>query len=529
MFNAHHDRRLGQELTMTEPTVNYASSSLGDDALEAAFEQALRTIRAERPAPQPLVIGGEELFTGDVVVREDPCHAGVVIGAAHVATDDDVTRAVAAAKTAAGPWRRTPYAERVAMLRAAREDIAQEIAYLSAVVSAETGKTRLEAVGETTEVLDMIAHYCDLMVENDGYCAPLKPSGGDTNFDVMVPYGAFAVISPFNFPVALSIGMMVAALVTGNSVVLKPSDKTPRSTAEIAGMLRRHLPAGVLNVVSGGAEVGQALAKSDVDGIAFTGSAHVGWELVATRSPSGLPRPVLAEMGGQNPAVVAASADLDAAAQGIVRSAFGLSGQKCSACRRVVVDRRVADDLIAALVRETEKLVVGDPLDPASNLGPVIDDSIAARIDDAIATAQQDGRVVTGGRIDRPGNFFAPIIVTDLPLGHRLTRDELFAPFLAVTAVDDFDAALAEANAVDYGLSAGVFSGEQAEIDRFLDEIQAGVIYVNRAAGATTGAWPGVQSFCGWKLSGSTGKGGLGLWYLPGFMKEQSRTFAGQQ
>jgi 1-pyrroline-5-carboxylate dehydrogenase len=180
----------------------------------------------------------------------------------------------------------------------------------------------------------MIEHYCGLMENNHGYCSPLKSTDPETNLDVLVPWGAFAVIAPYNFPVALAVGMMVGALVTGNTVVLKPSDKTPRSTATVAGIVRDQLPAGVLNVIHGGAEVGRALAASAVDGIAFTGSAKVGWELVGLTAPSGLPRPVLAEMGGQNPAIVARSADLDAATSGIVRSAFGLSGQKCSACRR---------------------------------------------------------------------------------------------------------------------------------------------------------------------------------------------------
>jgi 1-pyrroline-5-carboxylate dehydrogenase len=194
----------------------------------------------------------------------------------------------------------------------------------------------------------------------------------------------------------------------------------------------------------------------------------------------------------------------------------------------VVVDEVVADELIERIAASAERLIVGDPLDRASNLGPVIDDAIAKRIDDALEIARSEGRVVTGGRLaDRPGNFFAPIVVADLPLGHPLTREELFAPFLTITRVATFADAMAEANAVSYGLSAGVFSADEDELATFVDEIQAGVIYVNRAAGATTGAWPGVQSFCGWKLSGSSGKGGLGNWYLPGFMREQSRTLVG--
>ena len=509
--------------------VNYASSSLGDDELERRFEEALLAVRATTSPVEPQLIGEREIYEGRIIERFDPCAPSARVAAAHEATAEHVAAAVAAARAQTKSWRNTPYAERIARLRAARVVAADRIVEMAAIVSAETGKTRLEAVGEAQEVLDMIEHYCGLMEDNNGYCAPLKSTASETNVDVLVPWGAFAVIAPYNFPVALAVGMMVGALVTGNTVVLKPSDKTPRSTATVAGILRDELPAGVLNVVHGGAEVGRALAASEVDGIAFTGSAKVGWELVNSTAPSGLPRPVLAEMGGQNPAIVARSADLDAATSGIVRSAFGLSGQKCSACRRVVVDEAVADELIERIAAAAERLVVGDPLDSSSNLGPVIDDVIAKRIDEALEIARSEGRVVTGGRIaGRQGNFFAPIVVADLPLGHRLTREELFAPFLTITRVATFADAMDEANAVAYGLSAGVFSADENELATFVDEIQAGVIYVNRAAGATTGAWPGVQSFCGWKLSGSSGKGGLGNWYLPGFMREQSRTIMGQ-
>jgi 1-pyrroline-5-carboxylate dehydrogenase len=505
--------------------VNYASTSLGDETLDLSFEAELAEIRStESPIEQNLV-GGLWQQSEVVIERIDPSIGGVRVGAAYTASDDQVDAAIDAARRAARSWRALDLVDRNERLLAARDDFAGELTRIAAIMSAETGKTRLEAYGEAQEVLDMVAHYCSLFASNNGYVAEQRSTPTERNLDVLVPYGTFAVIAPFNFPVALAVGMTVGALVTGNTVVLKPSDKTPRSTGAMAAIFARHLPAGVLNVVHGGAAVGRRLAEGDVDGIAFTGSADVGWELFSLRGPRGYHRPVLAEMGGQNPAIVAASADLDDAAAGIVRSAFGLSGQKCSACRRVVVDERVADELIASIKERTERLIVGDAASRFSNLGPVIDDAIADRIDAALEKAGSDGTVVTGGRIEgMNGNFFAPIVVADLPRGHALTREELFAPFLTVTRVANFDEALAEANAVDYGLSAGVFSGEETEIEQFYDEIEAGVLYSNRADGATTGAWPGIQSFCGWKLSGTVGKGGLGLHYLPGFMREQNRT-----
>ena len=504
--------------------INYASTSLGNAELEQQFESELMRIRGSETTSVPLIIGGVEVHSSSVVERFDPCHLDRKISSAAVATTEHVAAAVAAAHAQRKAWRNTSYQDRNAAIRKARTVIERDLLTISAILSAETGKTRLEAVGETQEVLDMIDHYCGEIERNEGYSKPLKAKDPEFNTDLLIPFGTFAVIVPFNFPVALAAGMMLGALVTGNTVVVKSSDKTPLSTHVVAKIFADALPAGVVNILHGGAEVGAALGATDVDGIAFTGSSKVGWELAATRSPNGLPRPVLAEMGGHNPVIVMPSANLDDAATGIVRSAYGLSGQKCSALRRVVVDASVADELISKIVERINALTVGDPLDVATNLGPVIDDAIGARVDAALASAQKDGRVITGGRLDVPGNFFAPVLVADLPAGHPLTREELFAPFVTMITVNGMDEALAEANAVQYGLSAGVFSRDQSEVDQFLDEIQAGVLYVNRAAGATTGAWPGVQSFCGWKMSGSSGKGGLAYWYLPGFMREQSRT-----
>lgn len=505
--------------------IDYTSTALPPD-LATQFETALRRVRSEDPPVEEHLVGGVRRADGPVFERRDPCHRDIRVSAAHAASAELVTDAVAAAREAFKSWRRTSVDERCAALLTAVDGIAEGLAEYSAILSAETGKTRLEALGEVEEAADIITHYTRLMLENNGYNSQLKSSPHEDTYDVLVPYGVFGVIAPFNFPFALSTGMMVGALVAGNTVVCKPSDKTPRSTAAVAALLADALPPGVVNVVHGGADIGRALADTDVDGIAFTGSAEVGWQLVATTTPKGLPRPVLAEMGGQNPAVVGSSADLDAAAGGIVRSAFGLSGQKCSACRRVVVVRDVADDLVARIVAKAEQLVIGDPVDADTFMGPVIDDHIGARLDEALRVGGEDGRILTGKRLDRDGNWFSPIVVGDLPAGHALTREELFGPFLTVTVVDTFDDALTEANDVPYGLTAGVFSGSQDEVDRFVEQIEAGVIYINRAAGATTGAWPGVQSFCGWKRSGSIGKGGLGHWYIQGFMREQSRTVA---
>ena len=234
-------------------------------------------------------------------------------------------------------------------------------------------------------------------------------------------------------------------------------------------------------------------------------------------------------MGGKNAAIVGASADLDAAAEGIAKAAFGFSGQKCSACSRAIVVDGVHDGLVERLAELARATSVGDPADPDVATGPVVNALAVDRFERSAAAARRDGVLAAGGsRGDQAGWFVEPTVVSGLPPAHPLTRVELFLPFVTVVRVPDFAAALAEANAVPYGLTAGVFSRDEPELELFLDEIEAGVVYVNRRAGATTGAWPGIQSFCGWKSSGLTGKGGLGPYYVQQFAREQSRTIVEQ-
>jgi len=364
-----------------------------------------------------------------------------------------------------------------------------------------------------------------------GFETPLgQLSPDERNLDVLRPYGVFAVIAPFNFPFALAFGMTAAALAAGNAVVLKPPEEAPQSGGAVARLLAEPgLPDGVISLLNGGPKTGEALVGSAIDGVAFTGSAEVGREIGRRLSAGPFPRPVLAEMGGKNAAVVGASADLEAAAEGIAKAAFGFSGQKCSACSRAIVVDEVHDELVERLAGIAVTYSVGDPADPDVATGPVVNERAVERFGRSVEAARREGRVAVGGsRGDETGWFVEPTVVAGLPLGHPLTRDELFLPFVTVIRVPDFDAALAEANAVPYGLTAGVFSRDDGELDRFLDEIESGVVYVNRRAGATTGAWPGIQSFCGWKSSGLTGKGGLGPYYVQQFAREQSRTIVEQ-
>jgi 1-pyrroline-5-carboxylate dehydrogenase len=494
--------------------------------LDEAFEQALAAARASETAPLPHLVGGEPVGTGAEIAREDPARTDTIVSRAREG-EGVVADAVARARAAAADWRRLPYAERCRLLRGAARLVEERQLEIAAAMSMEIGKVRTESLAEVAEAVDLIETYCAQLEEHGSFeheLGQLVPE--ERNRSVLRPYGVFGVIGPFNFPVALCAGMSSAALVAGNTVVLKPSEEAPRCGDALArAYLDAGLPEGVVNLVHGGPGTGAALADAAIDGIAFTGSAEVGRALARKLAEGPYPRPVLAEMGGKNPAIVTAAADLDKAAEGIARATFGFSGQKCSACSRAIVAAEVHDSLVEKLVEQAARYRVGDPSDRGAATGPVVNASAVERFEAAAGEARRDGAIAAGGELLGGGGYFvAPTVAVDLPAGHRLTREELFLPFLTVTRVRDLGEALAEANAVPYGLTAGVFSEDPAEVERFLDEIEAGVVYVNRRAGATTGAWPGIQSFPGWKSSGLSGKGGLGPYYVQQFMREQSRT-----
>lgn len=511
--------------------VTYAtvySQQSGDDERSRAFEQALSALRAGQPRSYPHRVDGAELTAGEPFERSDPCAPDRVIARAATAGPDVLDRAVRAARQAQPEWRRTPYAHRLDVLRQLVPMIEGRLVDLAALVSHETGKTRADAIAEVAECVAIAELYCRQMEEADGYVVPHKAPPGAHHAEVaLVPYGVFGVIAPFNFPVAISLGMVLAALSMGNTVVFKPSALTPACGDAVADLLAHtDLPEGAFQVVHGGAETGQALATADIDGLVFTGSAEVGLALVSQLGRPPFVRPVIAEMGGKNPAVITAGAgDLSVAARAVARSAFGMSGQKCNACSRAVVTDAVYDEFVERMVEETRELQVGDPIDPGSFTGPVVGPRSVERFEHAMRSARADGRVLSGGSSRGRGGHYVDLTVVDgLPAAHELTREELFLPVLAVIRVPDLDAAIAESNAVRFGLSAGLFSDDPDERMQFQDEIEAGITFLSNPGGATTGVWPGSQTMSGWKGTSSAGKGGFGPWYLQQFAREQSRT-----
>ena len=503
--------------------------------LHASFEKALADVKASLGQKYPMWIGGKERAADEDFEDRSPINTIWLLGTFAKGAAQDAVDALAAARGAFPAWSRTRWQDRVRLLQKVVALIEKRVYEISAALSLEVGKNRMECLGDVQEAADLIAYYCGAMEKNDGF---IRPMGRDPlkgykaiNVNVLRPHGVWVVISPFNFPASLSGGPAGAALVAGNTVVMKPATDTPWTGALLARcFIDAGLPDGVVNFVTGpGGTLGEALIGSpQVDGITFTGSYDVGMHIYRAFAGGRYPRPCIAEMGGKNAAIVSRRADLERAAIGILRAAYGLQGQKCSACSRIFVEKSVKEPLVSKLLDLMGKIAVGDPTKRENWMGPVINRKAYDDFKSYVEELRQVGTILTGGQqltegeLSR-GYFCAPTLVDGVPPDHRLWKHEMFLPIVMLAAVDSLEEAMQRCNDVDYGLTAG-FYGSKKEGDWFFDNIQVGVAYVNRPQGATTGAWPGFQSFGGWKGSGSSGKNGGGPYYLPLYMHEQSQT-----
>src|SRR5882762_8562719 len=512
--------------------ITYASlGSLGED-FHRTFDAALKQARERLGRAHPMYIEGKpKKARGGTFADTSPADTRLVLGKFQLGNRDDARQAVEVARAVYPAWRGPGWVERVALLRKAADLMVQRQFELAALLSLEVGKNRFEAIAEVSEAIDLILYYCRQMEEHNGYEMPMGGAGAEQTRSVLKPYGVWAVVSPFNFPLALATGMAAGALVAGNTVVFKPASDTPYSGVCLYEVLRdAALPPGVVNLVTGpGNTVGAELVSNpDVDGFIFTGSKAVGSDIYHRFATAG-PKPCITEMGGKNPAIVMPSADLDDAAEGVMRSAFGMGGQKCSACSRLYLHQNVYKPFMDLLVEKTRLLKIGDPTARDTFLGPLINDVAMKKYVGAVRLGRKEGRIVLGGRALSDGDFargyfVEPAIMDGAPKDSRLFREEFFAPVLAVAKVKSLDEAIKLANDSEYGLTAGIFTNDEKEQEKFFAEIESGVAYCNRRGGATTGAWPGVQSFGGWKGSGSSGKSALGPYYVAQFMREQSQT-----
>lgn len=516
------------------PRITYSSLTLTEKDHEA-YDAAVIQVRGQLGTHYTNFVNGQPCGArgGEEQQHASPTDTRLVVSHFPRGTREDVREAIGAARAAFPKWAATPYPERVRILRRAADLLVGRANEISAMMAFEVGKNRAEAIAEVNESAELIRYYSDQMEANKGFVRSLEsPGPGQNTTSVLRPYGVWGVISPWNFPLALATGMTSGALIAGNAVVFKPSSESPVAGYYIYKAYEEAgVPPGVFNLMVGpGSTVGEELLSNEgIDGLIFTGSKDVGMHLYhgfVTKWP----KPVITEMGGKNPAIVTAKANLEQAAEGVMRAAFGFDGQKCSANSRVYVDRTVKDRFAELLVDVTKSRVqVGNPTQRGIFMGPVINQAAVDTYLDAAREAERDGgRILVGGHRLSEGDlqygyYVEPCIVDGLPNTHRLFKEELFVPFVVLGAVDSLEEAMREANDVEYGLCAGIYSKDERDVQYFFDNIQAGVLYTNRRAGSTTGAWPGVNSFGGWKGSGSSGKSGLGPYYVQQFMREQSR------
>src|ERR671923_5510 len=496
------------------------------------YERALEQVRSEFGRRYAMVIDGSEIGTRATAAHTSPIDTRIVLGHMPIGGASHVRQAIAAAKKAFERWGMTDYRERVHICRAAADIMADRKFELAAWVSYENGKNRYEAIADVDEAIDFLRYYSEEIERYNGFETIMKSAQpNEKSKSVMKPYGVWGEVAPFNFPAAILVGMSTGAIITGNTVVAKPSSNTPIIACKFAEIFKQAgLPDGVFNLIIGpGGNVGSELVSNkDVAGIVFTGSRDTGFSIAKEFSKTKL-KPLIAELGGKNPVIVTETADINSAVDGVLKATFGYSGQKCSACSRVYIHKNVRDEFLNRLVEKTKNLPIGNPLDPNIFVGPLANEDAYRKYQKYIKTAAKDGNVLVGGSVKKDndlkyGYYVEPTIIVGPPKKHRLFREEMFVPILCVADYEKFDDALKLANNTEYGLTAGIFTNKHEEIKEFLDCIEAGVVYVNREASATSGAMVGCQPFGAWKNSGTTGRGTGGPHYLTQFMREQSQT-----
>ncbi len=518
---------------------------------DSLFDSAVKNLQDRFNSKYPMYINGKQVFSDQELVETSPIDRNIVIGIFPKATRQNAKDAIAAAKNAFKSWSLINYKKRAEIFEKAAQIFHEKKFELAAILSYENAKSRYESIGEIDEAIDFIKYYVNELRINKGFIR--KTSSKTAKIEVekgfqgapeeaenvnisMKPYGVFGVIAPFNFPVSISVGMSVGALITGNTVIFKPStdNMTILTALKIYEIFKESgVPDGVFNVVSGpGSEVGDELAMNpDVAGIAFTGSRAVGLNMIKRAYEQGMQKVFVVEMGGKNPAIVSKYCDIDIAVNGVANAAFGFAGQKCSALSRLYVHESIKELFVSKLIDKLRTMKIGNPIKKDVFLGPLISEAAYRKFNDVVTSAKQTGRILYGGNLINTGlngRYVEPMLI-EVSHSNDLVTNELFLPVLSIETFKDFETAIDLANDTKYGLTAGLYSKNKKEIAQFSSQIQAGVVYINRRISATTGAIVGLHTFVGWKGSGLTGKGTGSKHYLQQFMKEQSISITKQQ
>jgi 1-pyrroline-5-carboxylate dehydrogenase len=504
-----------------EPFTNF-SDPQNRQAQQAALEQVSRVLGGR----YPLLIGGEAVWTDKQIASVNPSNPDQVVGYVSSAGSAEAVQALEAADRAFASWGRTPAEHRSRILLKAAAALRQRKFEFNAWLICEVGKTWAEADGDTAEAIDFLEYYAHRMLRLAGP-QPVTPFPGEENHLHYLPLGVGVVHPPFNFPLAIMAGMTSASVVTGNTVILKPSLHAPVIAYRFLELMHQAgLPKDVVQFITGDPqEIGDLLTVHPlVRFINFTGSAAVGamlYEKAAKVAPGQrFLRRFAGEMGGKDAIIVADDADLDAAAQGIVTSAFGFSGQKCSACSRVIADGAIYDELLAKTVALAKELRSGSGADPTTQVGPVINQAAKDRILRYIEIGKAEGRLMLGGGVPSglSGFMVEPTIIADVAPNARIAQEEIFGPVVAFIKASDYNEALQIANGTPYGLTGSVYSRSRERLEQARQEFHVGNLYFNRKC---TGAFVGVQPFGGFNMSGTNSKAG-GPDYLNLFMQAKA-------
>jgi len=490
-----------------------------------AMEAALKKVRSQFGHEYQLRIAGDWLSTGDKLLSVNPSNPREVVGIHHKATPELANRAVESAHAAFSQWSRTPAGERIRLLLEAARILRARKPEFDAWLVYEAGKTWVEAEADVSEAIDFCEYYAREMVRLSSP-QPVVQLPGEHDEMIYIPLGVGVVIPPWNFPLAILVGMTAATLVTGNTAVIKPSSETPTVAARFAEvLLEAGFPESCFTLLTGsGSAVGDVLVEHPKTRfIAFTGSRDVGLrinELAARHRPGQIwIKRVIAEMGGKDAIVVDGNADVDKAVDGVLASAFGYQGQKCSACSRAIVDAQVYDQFVEKLAAKAKNIKVGPSDDPSNYMGPVISAGARQTILQYIETGKREGRLAAGGDAAPEGGYFIPpTIVADVEPSARIFQEEIFGPVLAVTKARDFEHALDMANDSQYGLTGAVFSNDPAHLRQARESFHVGNLYFNRKC---TGAMVGAHPFGGFNMSGTDSKAG-GPDYLLLFLQAKS-------
>jgi 1-pyrroline-5-carboxylate dehydrogenase len=507
------------------PFANEPVSNFSKPEERAAAQAALERVRKEFGREYDLRVAGARHKTADLLPSTNPSRPSEVIGVHHKATAALAARAIEDAHAFFNEWRRTPASARIEMaVRVASIIRARKLEFDAWLVS-EAGKTWAEADGDVSEAIDFCEYYARQMQR---FASPpeLVQLPGERDEMVYLPLGVGVIIPPWNFPLAIVAGMTVAALVTGNTVVLKPSSETPTVAAKFAEvLLEAGFPLRSFALATGsGATVGDVLVEHPLTRfVAFTGSRDVGLRIneLAAKPRKGQIwiKRVVAEMGGKDAIIVDREADLESAATGVVQSAYGYQGQKCSACSRAIVDAAVYDEFLLKVQAKVAAITVGPSENPANYMGPVISEGARKTILNYIETGKREGRLICGGDgAEGDGYFVQPTVIADVDAKARIFQEEIFGPVLAVTKARDFDHALELANGTEYGLTGAVYSNNPEKIRKAREEFFVGNLYINRKC---TGAMVGAHPFGGFNMSGTDSKAG-GPDYLLQFLQPKS-------